>query len=308
MKKLNVFFVSLILTAALVSCSKEGLDEGAELKSAATNTGVTPIVMTGNGGNASCEDIGLPFTFSSGKVDFVDGHFVFENGMTGWPEGLEVFVTDGKYVSFTYSSSNFCVGAVIVKGGNASNVYLFDGGTKNGSNLNAPAFYNGNGKLIIPGLSNLTFCFVECKPEIVIALKTFLKDTSTSLEYYAVSGGEGSEYHASYMGYNNYDYENIPNIYPLIRQGSGHTQIGTISAKDYIEDDVHYLELEIDTYDDVWLFLRSYLYVGSANGYNFLTELGPDNLYHTDWSAFPFTKIEESSVHIFKIPFSEILL
>lgn len=60
------------------------------------------------------------------------------------------------------------VGAVIVKGSNAANVYYYPNGTMKDSGLASPVNASGNPA----GLSNLTFCFIECKqPDLVISFK-----------------------------------------------------------------------------------------------------------------------------------------
>lgn len=130
--------------------------------SSALAASVTPVTFEGGeGGNRTCSEIGLAlygnadyFEFSSDRVNY-DG--VFEGS---FPEGLSV-TTDGTYVDF---NSTFGIGAVIVKGGNASNVYAYDPQVKNDTGLVSPN--NPNGKPA--GLSNITFCWnpedVEEKP------------------------------------------------------------------------------------------------------------------------------------------------
>ena len=124
--------------------------------SAPTSTGgVTPVIVPGanNGGNRTCAEVGLAlygdanyFQFSSDQVSYESGAF------TGsFPAGLSVS-TDGTYVTWT---STFKIGAAIVKGGNASNVYAYAPQSMGDSGLAAPP--NANGKPA--GLGNLTFCW-----------------------------------------------------------------------------------------------------------------------------------------------------
>jgi len=183
---------------------------------------------------------------------------------------------------------SFKVGAVIVKGGNAANVYYYEGGSLGDINLASPA--NKNGKPA--GLSNLSFCFVECvqeNPELVIALKTYLVKPSlgeTPEEMYfgwAVSGGLGvSLARGLHMGYNWYSYTDA-NEFDLVKATLDEIigKIGTINARDYWAEGIHYLEVIIDTEDPIIFFGNTYLYVGSLEGYT--------DLYFT---YFPFVKEE----------------
>lgn len=181
MKKLAYLFASLFMVAVIGSCSlMDNLNPDVPE--------VTPNATLGvnMGGNVTCcevaEEYDVEFAFSSGKRDWnlnELGEYVFGDAEefescnewpveieidpeTGWPVGLEVTVTNGTFVSFIYESANYCVGAVIVKGGPSANVYYYDGGIKSDEGLAAPTFVNAKRKVIQPGLSNLTFCFVEC--------------------------------------------------------------------------------------------------------------------------------------------------
>ena len=193
MKKLNYFFVLLFLVAVFISCDKRNMEARLEAIPEYTGTAI-PIV---NVGNTSCEDLDGSYLFSSGRVNYVNGSFDFSDvntedwpegvdSETGWPNGLTVTVIDGKYVTFNYGSDNYCVGAVILKGGNASNVYTYDPAVKSDVNLSSPINASG----LPAGLSNLTFCFVECEESnpIVIAIKAFY----TAGSDYTVFPGEYS--------------------------------------------------------------------------------------------------------------------
>jgi hypothetical protein len=115
--------------------------------------GATGAMAEQGGGNLTCADVG-DYEFSSGRIEYVDGAFT-----APFPAGLNVFVTGNTSVSFT---SSFGIGAVIVKGGNAANVYPYDPQVKAGSGLTAPN--NPNGKPADVG--NVTFCWnPEPQPE-----------------------------------------------------------------------------------------------------------------------------------------------
>ncbi|MFC0261479.1 immunoglobulin domain-containing protein [Fontibacter flavus] len=106
-----------------------------------------------NGGNVDCDDLDETYAESSGRNNYNDGAFDEK-----WPEGLEVEVVDGTYVTWSYTApKGYCLErmAVIVKGGSAANVYEYKSGIKNDDGLAAPV--NASGKPA--GLSNLTFCF-----------------------------------------------------------------------------------------------------------------------------------------------------
>lgn len=118
--------------------------------------GVTPVLIDGenSGGNRTCAEVGLAvygnaayYQFSSARVNYNDGSFD-----AAFPAGLTVEVTDGTYVSF---SSSFGIGAVIVKGSNAANVYVYEPQVKSDSGLASPP----NSSTRPAGLSNITFCW-----------------------------------------------------------------------------------------------------------------------------------------------------
>jgi len=312
---MNYFFAALIMGAALVSCEKSQDDptllkkgDAPELPISLTSKAmVVPQVIAGtnNGGNRTCADVEaafeLPenFFFCWDKIDYSDGEFMGE-----FPEGLTVIVTDGTFVSFKmddclqFGDKFYKVGAVIVKGSNEANVYYYKDGIMEDSGLASPL--NSSGKPA--GLSNLSFCFVECEvklPELVIGLKTYLKGGA-----WAVSGGVGTAGNSLFMGYNTYNYDG-ENVFVLNSANltDGITgQIGTIKARDFWEGNLHFIEVVIDTEDPAIMFGNSYLYVGSLAGYT-------DRYYE----YFPFKSFEMgmdpiSPQRVFKIRFNEILL
>jgi len=317
MKKLSYLFASLFIVAAMVSCQKDGSDEvvlkGNTVKTESAPAGaVTPFIIPGenNGGNRTCAEVEAAFTLPAGyfrcgeKIDYNNGNFAGK-----FPEGLTVTVTDGTYVTFEMmdcieiDGRSFKVGAVIVKGGNAANVYYYEGGTFSDMDLASPA--NKNGKPA--GLSNLSFCFVECgpeNPELVVALKTYLVKPKLAVtpEFsdfgWAVSGGlEVSTERGLHMGYNWYSYTG-DNEFDLVKATLDNIigKIGTIKARDYWDNGVHYLEVIIDTEDPGIFFGTTYLYVGSLEGYK--------KLY---FKSFRFVEDEIADIRKYVIPFSEIV-
>ncbi len=334
MKKLSYLFVSLFIVAAMVSCEQD--EQLVSLKKADveigpsypvsdgpdgipmnlegdSNDGIVPEIIDGGnkGGNRTCEDVGWAFKSDLSwfdlcgvKIDYSEGQFTDE-----FPFGLNVIVTEGTYVSFEMDDcimigdKYYKVGAVIVKGSNAANVYFYPEGTMGDSGLASPV--NASGKPA--GLSNLSFCFVECEPEmpeLVIALKTYLVkpiqgETPAYSDFgWAVSGGLGvSTERGLHMGYNLYSYIG-DNEFDLVKATLDEIigKTGTIKARDYWDNGIHYLEVIIDTEDPGIFFGKTYLYVGSLEGYT--------NLYFT---SFRFVQTEIADVRKFVIPFNEII-
>jgi hypothetical protein len=318
MKKLTYILVALVMAGALASC-EQGNDEivlkkGDSLTEAVTapsEEGVAPVVITGanNGGNVTCAEVAAAFGLPAGyfycgeKIDYNDGTFDGE-----FPEGLLVEVKEGKYVSFSLESPlviegrSYVIGAAIVKGGNKANVYYYPGGSMSDSGLSAPV--NASGKPA--GLSNLTFCLMEKLPELVIGLKTYLATpvpgeviTYNRKTSWAVSDGLGYETNSLFMGYSVYNYgvdNNIDLILSLLTGRIG--KIGVITAKDFWEEGVHYLEVTVNLDSKANVIDDTYLYVGSLEGY--------EGMY---FNSFPFQALNNLvEQRVFKIPFSEIVL
>lgn len=121
----------------------------ATLSGPTSDGGVVPYITDepGPGGNVSCDALG--FAHSSDRVDWSDddgGSFD-----ASFPDGIEVN-TDGTLVRW---ASTFPIGAVIVKGGPAANIYEYEPQANGDSGLAAPQVASGNPA----GLSNLTFCW-----------------------------------------------------------------------------------------------------------------------------------------------------
>lgn len=318
MKKLTYLLAAIVMVAGLGSCEqdeseitlKKG-DTGNETTVPGSTQGITPVIIPGsnNGGNVTCAMVAEAFSLPVGyfhcgeKIDYNGTMFEGE-----FPDGLMVEVTDGKYVSFSMEEpllidgKYYVVGAVIVKGGNNANVYFYPGGAMSDSGLSSPV--NASGKPA--GLSNLTFCLVEKLPDLVIGLKTYLATpipgeviTYNRKTAWAVSDGLGYETNSLFMGYSNYKYgvvNYIDLIESLLTGRIG--KIGIITARDYWEDEVHYLEVTLTLDSKARVFDNTFLYVGSLKGYN--------ELYFED---FPFNDIDNpAEQRVFKIPFSSILL
>lgn len=193
MKKLNVFITFLIMSVIIVSCSKEATnDNDVMLKKSdvvygpstpVSDNGVVPEIIPGEniGGNRTCAEVAAawdldPNPFYCGdKINYgdydLDGDYEFDEA---FPNGLKVTMS-GNFVSFEtdgcilLEGKYYKVGAVIIKGSNAANVYYYPEGTTYDSGLAAP----GGKKMV----SNITFCFIECdQAPLVIAIKCFYSE------------------------------------------------------------------------------------------------------------------------------------
>jgi len=153
----------LAFATLLFSCSQLepfSLESDDVLKSSSPTGPSVPAVFynTGPGGNVECGETG-DYLYSSGRVD--------SDFSSSFPEGFTVTVTDGKYVTWSYSDPNGlkCLDgiSVIVKGGNAANVYTYESGVSGDSFLVSPT----NRGSQTPDLSNLTFCYnlKDCEDE-----------------------------------------------------------------------------------------------------------------------------------------------
>jgi len=153
---LPALFAATLITLLAAGAALHG-SFPASGQSAGTSTGgVSPFLYeTGTGGNVACAEITQVANASSlSSSDRVD---VQGNGFSGtFPAGLDVTLASNKRsISFT---STFAITAVIVKGGNAANVYVYS--------PTSPARL-ADGGLVAPSnpgggpadVSNVTFCW-----------------------------------------------------------------------------------------------------------------------------------------------------
>lgn len=147
--------ILLILVVVMLAGASVVLAQGSASSPTSSTWGVTPYIIAGanQGGNRTCAEVGTAFfgnadyyEFSSERVNYNDGAFG-----AAFPAGLTVF-TDGTSVNW---SSTFGIGAVIVKGSNDANVYVYDPQRKSDSGLASPPNASGGSA----GLSNITFCW-----------------------------------------------------------------------------------------------------------------------------------------------------
>ena len=259
----------------MISCDKEIVDDMSVMtKSSVVSTptsdlGIVPMIIDGEnrGGNRTCEEVAsawgiVPNPFYCGdKLDYGDYEF---NGV--WPKGLVVTVTDDKYVSFEMEDcimlgdKYYKVGAVIVKGSAAANVYYYGSeGTSGDKGLASPINASGSPA----DLSNLKFCFIECKEkpkELIIVLKTYLQTNGGLL--WAGTYGTGSENNSLHLGYIEYS-DNVVNNHAVYLDANPDRLAGTLTAWDYIENGICYLEINLSYPYNGYSLLTSYFYLGS---------------------------------------------
>ena len=323
MKKLQYILAGLVLVFALVSCEKQNkhdLDVDA-IKAAKANkavvelgenipwsdAGVVPEVIPGEnkGGNRTCDEVYAYFSnlydgpyLCGDKIDWDDD----AEGFAGsFPDGLLVTVND-IYVSFEIPGGClnigglfYKVGAVIVKGSNAANVYFYPNGSDFDTGLAAP----GNKHMV----SNLTFCFVPCQIEeadLVVAMKAFVNVPREELPSYGdVIHTVGTPLpNIDFVEYVSYSLGDGPATFVLNSERSG-PEVGTMTVDDGMEGEDRYLYVNIDTDDDGWDFNGDgcYLYVGSLAGLTPLTSAG----------QFPFKNNAPPESRSFKILISPSL-
>jgi len=307
MKKSKLFFVVMLIAATVISCDKSSRnDNGMDLVLNAKDQPITvkvesapvsdgdlsnpqdgtiPYIIPGEnrGGNRTCAEVAdaweldhNPFLCGN-KIDY-DG----ENFIGNFPSWLNVTVTDGTFVSFRMEDcamidgKYYRVGAVIVKGSSNANVYYYPEGTLFDSGLASPVNASG----AAAGLSNLTFCLIECKeqPKLVIALKTYLDDDSWA----CTSGGPEN---ISFVGY--YDFIPYHQGYKIYYKASTKPlggdlskPVGNLLISD--SDNDGFLDVTIDnSLMTDKLFTDAYLFVGTLEEYKksyftaFLNKTGP---------------------------------
>lgn len=142
-KRASRFGLTVLLALAITAMVSTVAFAGT-LSAPTSNGGVTPYIVDnpGPGGNLTCTQLG--YDFGSDRVDYPF--------TVSFPDGILVTVTDDTYVAWT---STFPIGAVIVKGSNAANVYEYIPASLGDSGLASPI--NASDKPA--GLSNLTFCW-----------------------------------------------------------------------------------------------------------------------------------------------------
>lgn len=278
MKKFNLLALIFVLGIAMVSCDKSDESDFNVLSKSkqsetpggqATPSGVTPVIIPGEnpGGNRTCAEVGAYFKNDPAYFDYCGDRVDFEDFATGLPALLNV-TSDGKTLAFKATDciligdKFYKVGAVIVKGGSAANVYFYEGGTLEDKNLTAPV--NASGKPA--GISNVTFCFIECdpQPKPVIAFKSYLSNTN----WVCTTGGPGN---IGFVAYYDFKEGNVGKVYLSANtspaSGDLTKPVGNITVADIDNDGLW--EVTVDNSDNTALmFTDAYLFVGTLEKYN----------------------------------------
>lgn len=165
------------VTAALAATPSSPTSDG----------GITPYIVDnpGPGGNVTCDMVG-DFEFSTARINYNDGVFDAD-----FPAGLTV-TTDGTYVTW---NSSFGIGAVIVKGSNAANIYEYVPQAYGDSGLASPI--NASGKPA--GLSNITFCWNPEPPPTQWCSPGYWRQEH-HLDSWAATGISPDELYSTYFG------------------------------------------------------------------------------------------------------------
>ncbi len=293
LKNLSAF---LFIAAALVSCNMVPWDEIENLGEIPTLINKVPRLYPG--GNAECSTTGIQgLAQTTGRNNYDQSLHKFENA---WPSGLLVKVYDDKSVTFQINGSVnlgdgkcYKVGAVIVKGSDASNVYDYTdiGGATMDKGLVAPNNSSGGPA----SLSNLTFCFVECEvPQLIIAVKSFYWAGSTyETEGYAWTGSSGTYIFlpttdwCQYLGINYYP---ATSTFPMLREVT-RENVGTVTIVSGINSLIVTVALK-----EGGMLDKTYLYVGTYDG-----------IYGTgscpDYTSWPNQDMSDSPTHTFVIPY-----
>lgn len=279
MRKLTYLLMSAFIISAIVSCSKEEAnDNELDLLKKATvimeptisnpeSVGhIFPYIIPGanNGGNRTCAEVLAAFPESDPfycgvKIDYNNGAFA-----GAFPSGLDVTVTYGKYVSFKmddciqFGDKLYRIGAVIVKGSNAANVYFYPDGTMGDSGLASPINASGNPA----GLSNLTFCFVECKPLILAAKCYYHSGKTETYQPFALSSGIylfNTTNWCKELGINYYPNVTAFNLIGFFDDAI----VGTIAIEEGVSCLIVTITLSNSLTPDPE---KTYLYAGSLNG------------------------------------------
>lgn len=305
------------MASVFASCTRESTEDSSVMLKVATISqrslpvsavGITPVILTVDkrkGGNVTCADVAQAYSISfdlcGDKLDYGDYDFDGDYEFNGsFP--LEVKVK-GAFVSFT-TGNNSClkiadqyykVGAVIVKGGNAANVYYYEEGILSDAGLSSPA--NSNGKPA--GLSNLTFCFVECgEPQSsVIALKASYWLSYSSYENrlwgdlrYTCSTGEliysSSLVECSVVGINYYPG---PSTFKLL------DDVGTVEIAEAWPGGVRSLIITVDLNENL-IWNQTSLYLGSLAGLGDLSTCPVEE-------SWPYQNETKQNTHVFTIPY-----
>ncbi len=307
MKKIKYLLSAIILAASVVSCNLVEWDDIVSLD--VTPTLIKKVPKIYPGGNAECSTVGINgLVQTTGRNNYNPSTDQFESG---WPSGLIVQVSDDKSVSFQIDGSInlgdgkcYKVGAVIVKGSNASNLYDYT--EINGVQTDGVAMDRG---LVAPDnssgepaqLSNLTFCFVECQEQtpVVIAVKSWYWLSQNSFDNqvwddYKYTMSNGTSVFTTGAWCDNLGI----NYFPGTSTFTLSDDAGTVKVEEAFPGGIASLIITVDLNDGL-IFDNTSLYVGSLQGLL-------DGAKSTDgcpiYSSWPYQSNSKTNTHIFTIP------
>jgi hypothetical protein len=195
----------LLVAIVLAACSTSPVPQLAAQVAPSTGTaseptsvgGVTPYIIEGAspGGNRTCAEVGLAFFGDANYYNGSTARVDYPGGSSFTVDGITVTVTNGTYVAF---DSPYPIGAVIVKGSDDANVYVYDPQVSSDSGLASPLNASGNPS----GLSNITFCYrkalaIEKDAETEFS-RTWTWDIVKSSEATEVTLDRGQSYTVNY--------------------------------------------------------------------------------------------------------------
>lgn len=254
MKKFKFVLGAIFAIALIGSCTMTPWDEIIGLDVAPTLIQKTPKLYPG--GNAECSTINIPGLIqTTGRINYNQSTDSFEGA---WPKGLLVMVSDDKSVAFQIDGAIdlgdgkcYKIGAVIVKGSDASNVYDYTdiGGVLMDKGLVSPINSSGGPA----ALSNLTFCFMECPPVPKVVAVKVIRDAS---EHW-VSTTDGTDFLTA--------YNFLPGTYNLYSNGQITSPLGNLIIQDFNSDGNPDIKL-INTAG--FLYGHIYLYVGNPSAFD----------------------------------------
>ena len=315
MKKIKFLFAVSFMIAALVSCNLQEntniLSAGNDLSILAvaidhestpvSDAGIIPVVLSGTanrGGNVTCGEVasafGTTFADCGDRISYVCD----DMGNCGFP-GLpaEITVTQNaenrNLIDFSISGcidGSYMVGAVIVKGATAANVYYYPEGTMGDIGLGAPGGLNM--------VSNLTFCFVECEEvkEVVTAVKLFYYPAGNmDMGGLALSSGDyifsGVYSWCNYLGVNVY-----PNtsVFSML-DGDSRANVGTVT----IVPGINSLIVTVDLNDGL-LLAKTWVYAGNLEG---LTGGAEPPVVCPAYTTWPFQSDLDANSVSFIVPY-----
>jgi hypothetical protein len=280
MKKIKILSMVLFL-AALIACNKTS--EFGSMKSV-YQTAVNPVP---GDGNPSCVEDDLNI-----KVEKLYDHDItLPNGQI---LSLD-FSDDGRFVSWSLGEGSYCLGTIIVKGGDRYNSYTYNGSVFEDDGLQSPLNRGGQ----IPQISHLCFSFIECAPEVVIAVKAFyyadpeISLTETNYSFLLSSSTIPDNFNFSSLLCKFLAYNTYPDVtsFPLV-DGYYNIEVGVATVTNIGNT----IKVTLDVYGERLLVNGAFVFIGTLSEFQSQTDC-PDYSSaawlkdYTDAPSKTFTKV-----------------